>query len=272
MVVLGQMDCLLMNNLINPQDWAELSEQFLSAEPFNHVIIDNFWREDVAEQLAQEVPVYDSTTWTAYYHNAIEDKKADNHWDHFPALTYRAFTYLNSPEFVGLIETVARRTDIQTDIGLHGGGWHCHHTGGKLNVHLDYSIHPKLKLERHYNLIVYMTPNWNPEWGGGLELWNSDEQGNPSTLATTVENRFNRAVLFDTTQNSWHGLPDDLRCPEGVNRQSFAVYYLTDPAENADPRAKALFVPHKEQAEDPEVIELIRKRSNLATAAEVYRK
>jgi hypothetical protein len=77
-----------------------------------------------------------------------------------------------------------------------------------------------------------------------------------------VENRFNRAVLFDTTQQSWHGLPENLTCPDDTFRRSMAVYYLTDPEENADPRNRAIFVPYKDQANDPEIVEMIKQRSS----------
>ena len=45
--------------------------------------------------------------------------------------------------------------------------------GGKLNIHKDYSIHPRVDppKQRKLNLIVYLTEDWNPEWGGALELW-----------------------------------------------------------------------------------------------------
>jgi len=253
-----------MNKFINDQNWGELAAQFINAKPFNHIIIDNFWKDDIAKQLVADFPSYESTVWTTHYQNPIEDKKACNHWDRFPAATYQAFTYLNSQEFLNIIEPVVGVYNIKTDIGLHGGGWHAHHKGGKLNVHLDYSIHPKLKLERHYNLIVYMTPDWKPEWKGGLELWSHNEITNqPLECVYTVENKFNRAVLFDTTQHSWHGLPDDLTCPDNVYRRSMAVYYFTDPAKGVDTRPRALFAPTQDQSNDPAVLELIKQRSNL---------
>jgi len=257
--------------MINERNWEDLQQTFLRAEPFNHIVIDDFWEESFAHKLVNDYPDYNSTVWNAHYHNAIEDKKACNHWDKFPPATYRAFANLNDPKFVDIIETITGNKGIIPDIGLHGGGWHCHHKGGKLNIHLDYSIHPKLQLERHYNLIVYMTPDWNPDWGGGLEFWSHGDSG-PKELVTTIENRFNRAVLFDTTQHSWHGLPDDLTCPEGIYRRSMAVYYLTVPGHNVDPRGRALFAPYKNQANDPEVLELIRQRSNVSTSNSVYKK
>ena len=259
--------------IINDQFWRGFRDAFTSAEPFSHVVIDNFFTDEMVSALVAEFPAYDAEgVWNAHYNNPIENKKACNHWDKFPRHTYTALHYLCGTAFEHAVEAITGNTGIQADIGLHGGGWHAHKAGGKLNVHLDYNIHPKLQLQRHYNLIVYITPDWQPEWGGGLELWTHDEQtGRAKDLYTTVENKFNRAVLFDTTQHSWHGLPKDLNCPPGVTRQSLAVYYVTTPSHDADPRGKALFVPYGEQAKDSEILELIEKRSQVATAESVYK-
>jgi hypothetical protein len=39
---------------------------------------------------------------------------------------------------------------------------------------------------------------------------------------------FNRCVLFNTTDFSFHGHPDPLRCPEGMTRKSLALYYYSN--------------------------------------------
>lgn len=253
--------------------WHSASYEFLSAKPFNHIVIDNFFAEEVALKCATEFPSYESDIWTAHWLNAIENKKALNHWDKFPQMTYDVFTFLMSDSWLNSLKTLINSNDLIADVGLHGGGLHAHTKGGNLNVHLDYSIHPKLFLQRKLNLIVYMTPNWDPAWGGGLELWSHDDENNkPKELIKTVENKFNRAVIFDTTQNSWHGLPNKLSCPEGIVRRSFATYYLTTPPQGTDPRGKALFVPHGEQENDSEILELIKKRSNVNTAHSVWKK
>ena len=259
--------------ILNDQFWRGFREAFVSAEPFHHVVIDNFFTDEMVQQLVAEFPSYDAEgVWNAHYNNPIENKKACNHWDKFPGTTYSAFHYLCGAEFEHIVSEITGNTGVQADVGLHGGGWHAHTTNGKLNVHLDYSIHPKLQLERHYNLIVYITPNWQSEWNGGLELHSHDDTtGRAKERVVLVENRFNRAVLFDTTQDSWHGLPGDLSCPQGIMRQSMAVYYVTEPAPGASPRGKALFVPHGEQSKDPAILELIQKRSMVATADQVYK-
>ena len=39
--------------------------------------------------------------------------------------------------------------------------------------------------------------------------------------------KFNRAVIFQTNEISWHGVPDKIMCPEGTLRKSFAYYYIS---------------------------------------------
>jgi Rps23 Pro-64 3,4-dihydroxylase Tpa1-like proline 4-hydroxylase len=261
-----------MQTILTERNWLDLNKEFLSNQPFNHIIIDDFFKPEIAEKLAEEFPKYDSDAWHAHYKNPIENKKTCNHWDKFPEITYNVFHYLCGSEFKSIVSKITGNTDVFADTGLHGGGWHAHTTSGKLNVHLDYSIHPKLKYERRFNLIIYITPEWNSLWGGGLELWTHDYENNTALeLFSTVENKFNRAVLFDTTQNSWHGLPRDLACPNGIMRQSLAIYYVSEPSENASSRKKALFVPYNEQKNDEEVLKLIEKRVNESTATQVYR-
>ena len=118
-----------------------------------------------------------------------------------------------------------------------------HRAGGSLAVHLDYATHPKLNLLRKLNLIVYLEKDYNPDWGGSLEFWSHDSKTNkPKEKITQIEPIFNRAVLFDTSQNSWHGFPIPINCPDGKMRKSIAVYYLTDLAPTSAKRYKALYV------------------------------
>jgi len=245
-------------------DWLALSDQFLKNQPFNHIVIDNFFSHDIVNELVQEFPDYNSTTWSVYYDNPLENKKACNNWNQFPAVTYRVFSYLCGEEFTNNLKVLVGNNNLVPDIGLHGGGWHAHTRSGRLNIHLDYSIHPKLQLERHYNIIIYLTPDWNANWGGGLELWSHDVETNqPGQCVHTIENRFNRAVIFDTTQNSWHGLPKDLACPDGQVRRSLAIYYVSNPEPDANPRPRALFAPYGNQHKDPKVLDLIKRRAKI---------
>lgn len=231
--------------------------------PFYYHIIDNFFDLETARKIESEFPNYNCPAWFEY-NNPLEIKRTCNNWYYFGPETYKIFSYLNSKEFILQLEKITGIKKLYPDIGLHGGGLHLLGSGGKLNVHLDYSIHPKLKLQRKLNLIIYMTEDWNSEWGGSLELWSHNKEKNkPLNKIVTVDNIFNRAVLFDTTQNSWHGFPEPMTCPDGKYRKSLAVYYLTDPPEGTDPRPRALYAPTKEQESNPEILRLIEERVKL---------
>jgi Rps23 Pro-64 3,4-dihydroxylase Tpa1-like proline 4-hydroxylase len=53
------------------------------------------------------------------------------------------------------------------------------------------------------NLIIYLQPEWQAQWGGALGLWRHDEAQNaPGELVKQIPYLFNRAVIFDTSQNS----------------------------------------------------------------------
>ena len=107
--------------------------------PFYHHIIDEFLDKEQAIKISQEFPEYNSNYWFSY-NNPLENKKSCNNWYAFGTETYKTFAYLNSPEFISKLQEITGIEKLYPDIGLHGGGLHIHGRGGKLNVHLDYSI------------------------------------------------------------------------------------------------------------------------------------
>jgi hypothetical protein len=179
--------------------------------------------------------------------------------------------YLNSADFVQILCDALHGT-LHPDPGLHGGGWHIHASGGNLNPHLDYSIHPKLGLQRKLNLIVYLGQGLEETHGGHLGLWQHDACAQaPGSLVQEIAPRFNRAVLFDTTQNAWHGMSRPLHCPPDVFRKSLAVYYLCQPEAKAPARGRALYAPRPNQIGDTAIAQLIAKRADVHTSPQVYR-
>lgn len=228
-------------------------------EPFDHWVIDNFLPIEEARALSHDFIDFNHKDWFVY-DNPLEVKKTLNNWFDFPPRTYQFIQDLNTVVVDELNSMLGIEDKLYPDPGLHGAGWHIHGNGGKLNVHLDYSIHPKLRLERKLNLIYYLSEDWDPEWGGNLELWSGDEH-TAKEKVKVVDCVFNRAVLFDTTQNSWHGFPDPIKCPKNKYRKSIAMYYLIEPSESARPnRKRALYSPSKEQENDPKVLDLIEQR------------
>ena len=58
-----------------------------------------------------------------------------------------------------------------------------------------------------------------------------------SACAKQILPVFNRCVIFNTDEDSYHGLPDPIQCPEGMTRKSIALYYFTE--EKTAPRKRA---------------------------------
>ena len=82
--------------------------------------------------------------------------------------------------------------------------------------------------------------------------------------------KLNRAVIFQTNNISWHGLPEPLQCPEDVYRKSFAYYYISPLTNNCDAnkygndgtgyRTKASFIKRPQDPTDERMESLYKIR------------
>ena len=86
--------------MINQFDYGKLIKEYQEAKPFRHVVIDNFFDAETALKLSAEFPDFNDPKIWSVYKNPIENKKLTPNWDLFPKDTYRAFSLMNTPEFV----------------------------------------------------------------------------------------------------------------------------------------------------------------------------
>ena len=94
---------------------------------------------------------------------------------------------------------------------------------------------------RRINVFLYFNKDWDDSWGGHLELWDA-AMTHPVVAIAPL---FNRLVIFEASEYSWHGHPDPLQCPFNESRKSIAMYYYTvhdNPLWKRIPR-KTLFMP-----------------------------
>ena len=254
-------------DLYSHKDWDE--------NPFGHIVIDDFLPLEVIDSLLNSLTNFAEQSreeWRVY-ENPLEKKALLNDYSKFPKEIYSYFLALGAPEVATRMSFISGIDNLVPDSGLHGGGVHLHTRGGKLNVHQDYSVHPRTGLQRRLNIILYLNPGWDPAWGGGLGLYSENTKlEQPDKLEKEISCLYNRAIIFDTAPGSWHGLPDPILCPENRMRLSLAFYYTRTPVENAPNRGAVRFAPTKEQEGNSEIQDLIQKRSNPLTAHEVYRK
>jgi hypothetical protein len=73
-----------------------------------------------------------------------------------------------------------------------------------LNPHLDNSHDKDRELWRAFNLLYYVSPDWDISNGGSLELWPDGPKG--KTVA--IESKFNRLAVMITHGNSWHSVAE----------------------------------------------------------------
>jgi Rps23 Pro-64 3,4-dihydroxylase Tpa1-like proline 4-hydroxylase len=210
----------------------ELNNTFNNALPFEHIIIPNFLNKQYAEKIFNEYPIdIQSENWYKY-NNPIEKKFANDNISIMPRCIKKIFNLLSCKEIISKISLLTGIKNLEYDPYLHGAGLHIHTTGGKLDMHLDYEKHPYLDKERKLNIILYMSKDWKEEWNGQTQLWNNDL----SECIIKSPVIFNTAIIFKTNEISWHGLPDEITCPEGVFRKTLAYYYLvpmeTKPIDN----------------------------------------
>jgi 2OG-Fe(II) oxygenase superfamily len=207
--------------------------EFRGAEPYPHVVIDGFLRADAARELARVFPrPDDAVAWDHYAAPGLEVKLGCGNEERLPQPLRAALHDLNSGPFIRFLEQLTGIDHLLPDPHLAGGGIHLSRQGGHLGIHADFNWHEKLQAHRRLNLLIYLTPDWRAEFGGELELWNHDA----TRRERLVEPLFNRAVLFATRSDTFHGHPNPWAAPEGVYRQSIALYYYTSRRPEAETR------------------------------------
>lgn len=204
-------------------DAASLREQYESAEPFPHIVLDGLFDDAALEAVLRDFPDPRSMRWMEF-DNPMEKKLGWYHGQSAISDTIRRFLdAMNGFEMLLWLEALTGIEGLIPDPYFGGGGLHQIEPGGFLKVHADFNVHPKLKLDRRLNMLVYLNHDWRDEYGGHLELWDADMRACQRRIAPV----FNRTVVFSTTDTSFHGHPHPLTAPPGVTRKSVSLYYYT---------------------------------------------
>ena len=202
---------------------AELRVQYAAAEPFPHIVLDGLFDDAELEAVLCEFPARQSMQWMEF-DNPLEKKLGYFHAHSRVSKTVRDFlNEMNGFETLLWLEALTGIDGLIPDPYFGGGGLHQIEPGGFLKVHADFNVHPKLKLDRRLNMLIYLNKDWKEEWSGHLELWDRDRR----TCRQRILPIFNRTVIFSTTDTSWHGHPHPLASPPGVTRKSVSLYYYT---------------------------------------------
>ena len=209
---------------------AALRGAYASAAPFPHVAIDGLFPDETLDRVLEGFPDAGDAAW-GRFENASEKKLGNYARLEELAEPIRSFlAALNGPRMLEFLETLTGIDGLVPDPYFAGGALHQIVRGGFLKVHADFNWHPKLRLDRRLNVLVYLNRGWRVEWGGALELWDRGMNG----PAASILPLFNRTVVFTTTDSSFHGHPRPLACPEGVTRKSVSLYYYSNGRPDAE--------------------------------------
>jgi hypothetical protein len=203
----------------------EARRRFTDAHPYPHLVVDDLFSPVLLEK-------------------TLDDFAAQKQWRELTSereVTLRSrpgaqlghasqvyFDLISSSRFVQFLTEITGIPGLLPDPLLRGGGLHESRPGGKFDMHLDFAKHPVTQLDNRLTLLTYLNKGWQAEWGGVLELWDTQKD----VSGASVVPLFGRTLLFKQTPHSLHGHPHGVQTPDGRPRRSLAAYFYTNGRED----------------------------------------
>tara|TARA_B110000196_G_C21135456_1_gene660828 strand:+ start:1209 stop:2093 length:885 start_codon:yes stop_codon:yes gene_type:complete len=201
----------------------KLSSQYCLAEPFPHIVIDNFLPLDLINEILRLFP-NDKQAGDNFFENDYSGlHKRQVLPENCEQRLRSIFYFFNSSPILQFLEGLTAIDSLMGDPYFTGGGFHEILRNGKLGIHADFRINDQLHLRRRINILIYLNKDWSSDYGGNLELWDKKMK----TKIHSIAPLFNRCVIFNTDIDAYHGHPDPLNTPADMTRKSIALYYYT---------------------------------------------
>lgn len=196
-----------------------LSEQFRTAKPFPHVVIDGVCEDGELRDAVKHWPT-DPEAFRTYQKGK---RSTIPHSGPLHSLLLES----RSDAFAAFLSDLGAVPGLIIGDNFSGGGYAEVVSGGFLPMHCDFNTakHETYgTIYRRINCLLYLNLKWKPEWNGALELRRKPSDTKDSV---TIEPMFNRMVVFESSERSWHGHPKELACPRGVTRRYLGIYGFT---------------------------------------------
>jgi len=200
----------------------DLAPAFAAADPFPHIVMDDVIGADPDEFLA-DFPDADWPGWCRYRDQYQPGKLICSDVRAMPPLTAALVRELCEPAFLCFLEQLTGIPRLVPDPYFEGGGLHAGGPGATLTPHTDFHVYPRLRLYRQVNVLLYLNPEWLPDDGGALELF--DAASDFTNSARSIDPVWGRMVIFRTDDRSPHGFTRPVA--DGRFRRSIALYYYT---------------------------------------------
>jgi len=186
-----------------------LRQDFQQQGRIHSCYIDELLPEAIARQIYEAFP---SAATMAVHKSIRENKRVAAQMDQYAPILEEIVYAFQDPRIVAICTEITGIKAMQPDELLYAGGISLMAKGNFLNPHLDNSHDHDQSRYRVLNLLYYVSPDWELENGGNLELWDKGVKGQPRTIVS----RYNRLALMITNQHSYHSvskvLVDQPRC------------------------------------------------------------
>jgi hypothetical protein len=192
-----------------------LRANYLAAQPFPHLVIDDFCDEEKLAKAYDAIPELENKSRDYAFANNKFEKS--NYKIIAPELN-ELYVDLSSDRFNKILSFIVAKK-IFVDPKNHGGGLHQGKKNSFLDMHLDFNYHPIQKdWYRELNLLLYLNKGWKKEYKGELIIKDlrTDDQ-------LEIDVPFNRMIIQQCAPYALHGY-DMTNFPEGKFRTSIATY------------------------------------------------
>ena len=249
-------------------------DEYLNKNPFPYIYLDNILDNNFALDCQQEILNIKNEDWDRYS-NPFENKFTLRDKNNFPKNCQKLFEYLTSNIFLEELSSKIG-TKLFNDPNKNWWGIHKYKNKDNLDIHCDAGLHPITNKKKHCTLGIYLSKNWKEENKGHLEIWNGDNITNDyPKLEKKIDSilpKFNRLVLFNCTDNAWHGNPEPVNIINDEMRIFVTISYLSEEFSDnyKNTNKKAFFIKRPNDPEDTEKDKLRLLRVDPDKYKEIY--
>jgi Rps23 Pro-64 3,4-dihydroxylase Tpa1-like proline 4-hydroxylase len=210
---------------LDPAALAAAHDAYAGSEPIQHFVVDDLLPEAMAKAIYAAFP---PPTQMFERRSLREHKYVAAQMDRYDPQAEEALFGFQDRRVVNLVSSITRLPRLLADPELYAGGISLMTAGNFLNPHVDNSHNGDRSTYRVLNLLYYVSPGWQPQDGGHLELWPNGVKQQP----VTINSLFNRLVVMSTGPDSWHSVSG---VKSGTSRCCVSNYYFSpDPLGGAD--------------------------------------
>lgn len=199
---------------------SDLADSYLQSQAaIGYFVIDDLLPEEIAKKIFACFP---NGSDMRLKKSLKEYKFIAAQMDNYNPILEEAVYAFQDPRVVRLISKICGIDNLYPDEHLYAGGISLMGDKHFLNPHLDNSHDKDRDRWRVLNLLYYVTPDWNIENGGNLELWPNGLQ----EKQITIHSKFNRLAVMATHDHSWHSVSPI--SSNGASRGCVSNYYFSD--------------------------------------------